>query len=102
MADLKAAAGRLRERLNPSGAEYVMVRDERRAVAMLVEAQDNLLAAQALEALAWQAETGASVRKGSDGRFFCCGNKDDATSSYYYADTPLGAILAAMEGERNA
>jgi len=97
MHDLKAAAKRLRERLNPSGAKYVMVRDERRALAIFVEAQDNLLSAQALEAWAWQQETGAKVRECWTGhRWFC-----EVADGEYVADTPLGAVLAAMEGDRH-
>ena len=98
MPDLKAAAERLRERLNPSGAKYVMVRDERRALVMFVEAQDNLLAAQALEAWAWMAENGWRLENDGKDCWAC-------TSDVFLqndADTPLGAVLAAMEGERDA
>lgn len=96
MPNLKAAAKRLRERLNPSGAKYVMVRDERRALAIFVEAQDNLLSAQALEAWAWQQERKATVQPYNGG--WLCGTIDNSG----HADTPLGAVLEAMEGERDA
>jgi hypothetical protein len=54
---------------------------------------DQILAAQALEALAWQAEKKATVQPYNGG--WLCGTIDNSG----HADTPLGAILAAMEGE---
>lgn len=84
MADLKAAAERLR-------CDGWSTQSQDRA--------DRLLAAQALEALAWQEEKGASVRKMRTGGFFCAVNGDEIVNNYY-ADTPLGALLAAMQGER--
>ncbi len=54
-----------------------------------------LLAAQALEALAWQAEKKATIQPYNGG--WLCGTIDNSG----HADTPLGAILAAMEGEKD-
>lgn len=92
MNNLKAAAKRLRERASAAGVNYIMERDKRRAAAMYVEAQDDLLAAKALEALAWQAERGVKVIPwGAEWR---C---SDGEKIRAHADTPLGAILEAME-----
>lgn len=59
-----------------------------------------ILAAQALEAWAWQQETGASVRQTTGGEFWCAVKlQGHQLTNNYYADTPLGAVLAAMAGE---
>lgn len=82
MADLKAAAERLR------GCDWTTPSQDK---------SDRLLAAQALEALAWMKESGWQLEYGVEDRW-CCTND---VFTRYYADTPFGAILAAMEGERD-
>lgn len=84
MADLKAAAERLR-------CDGWSTQSQDRA--------DRLLAAQALEALAWQHERKAAVHRAwwGDSDWLCV-TRDGYE---YYADTPLGALLAAMEGEKD-
>ena len=54
-----------------------------------------ILAAQALEAWAWQQERKATVQPYNGG--WLCGTIDNSG----HADTPLGAVLAAMEGEKD-
>ena len=55
----------------------------------------HVLAAQALEAWAWQQERKATVQPYNGG--WLCGTIDNSG----HADTPLGAVLAAMEGEKD-
>lgn len=84
MADLKATAKWLKQSATDS-----YITDE--------QTSHLLLAAQALEALAWQAEVGAKVKQCWSGeRWFC-----HVGDGEYVADTPLGALLAAMEGEKD-
>ena len=60
-------------------------------------AESVSLAAQALEAWAWQQEQGAKVKQCWTGeRWFC-----QVADGEYVADTPLGAVLEAMEGEKD-
>lgn len=60
----------------------------------LGDGKECLLAAKALEALAWQAEKGAKVVQwGAEWR---CSYGEKIR---VHADTPLGALLAAMDGE---
>ena len=83
MHDLKAAAKRLR------GGDWTTPSQDK---------ADRLLAAQALEAWAWQQERKAGVGPGwTDSGWRC-----EVDDQEYDADTPLGAVLAAMEGERDA
>lgn len=83
MPDLKAAAKWLRE----TAGNYLTAQ----------EREHNEIAAQALEAWAWQEEQGAKVKQCWTGeRWFC-----DVADGEYVADTPLGAVLAAMEGEKS-
>lgn len=85
MPDLKAAAKRLDE-LN-------------------MNLGDCILAAQALEAWAWQQERGVSVEECSGkldrpyGKYRVMGYDSAGRLKRYYADTPLGVVLAAIEGE---
>jgi hypothetical protein len=60
------------------------------------ESEVLTLAAQALEAWAWQQETGALTQPGDNGWWVCISGDGSGT---YAADTPLGALMAAMEGE---
>lgn len=80
MNDLKAAAERLR------GSDWTTPSQDK---------ADRLLAAQALEAWVWQQERKAGVGPGwTDSGWRC-----EVDDQEYDADTPLGAVLAAMEGE---
>jgi hypothetical protein len=83
MPDLKGAAERLR------GCDWTTPSQDK---------SDRLLAAQALEALAWQEEHKALVGPVVGG-WMCHKFSDRIESNAYVADTPLGALLAAMEGE---
>ena len=98
MPDLKAAAERLRaEAKAASKALETVARSGEPHDQCKRERDDFLLAAQALEAWAWQQETGAKVRECWTGhRWFC-----EVADGEYVADTPLGAVLAAMEGDRH-
>lgn len=65
-----------------------------------------LLAAQALEAWSWMAENGISpdcrirsIQGCATAEWRILGRDQCGHLKYYYADTPLGAVLAAMEGE---
>ena len=94
MADLRAA-----QRLKKLSAKKSLISmrngNTPKAIALADESWDYFLAAQALEARAWQAETGAKVKQCWSGeRWFC-----QVADGEYVADTPLGALLAAMEGE---
>lgn len=84
MPDLKAAAQEMREIVDGSWSG----RESRDAC---------LLAAQALEALAWMKESGWRLEYDVEDRW-CCTND---VFTRYYADTPFGALLAAMEGEKD-
>lgn len=83
MHDLKAAAKRLR------GCDWTTPSQDK---------ADRLLAAQALEAWAWQQQTGALTQPGDNGWWVCISGDGSKT---YAADTPLGAVMAAMEGEND-
>lgn len=103
MADLRAAAEEMREIVDGSWSD----RESRDACK---------LAAQALEALAWMAEngrrleyedavrwspeetTGRQVERGTEGSWSCMND----LFTRYYAANPLAAIMAAMEGEKDA
>lgn len=61
------------------------------------ERTHNETAAQALEALAWQEKNKAGVGPGWTETGWLCEVRDQE----YVADTPLGALLAAMEGEKD-
>lgn len=81
MHDLKAAAKWLRE----TAGNYLTEQ----------EREHNEIAAQALEAWAWQQERKAGVGPGwTDSGWRC-----EVDDQEYDADAPLGAVLAAMEGE---
>ena len=82
MADLKAAAKEMREI-----SEGLWYGRESRDVC--------ILAAQALEAWAWQQEKGAKVVPW--GMEWRCSDGEEIRVN---ADTPMEAVLAAMEGER--
>ncbi len=102
MSDLKAAAKEMREIADGSWSG----RESRDACK---------LAAQALEALAWMEENGRrleyedavrwssgettwrQVDRGTEGSWRCMND----LFTRYYAATPLAAILAAMEGEKD-
>lgn len=84
MPDLKAAAKEMREVVDGSWSG----RQSRDAC---------ILAAQALEAWAWMAESGWRIEYEAED-YWCCTNE---VFTRYYADTPLGAVLAAMKGERS-
>lgn len=104
-ARLRAAAERLRSQVSEyRDSNYLnsdQNADNRARHESLMESV--VLAAQALEALAWQQETGASVRQTTGGEFWCAVKlQGQQITNNYYADTPLGAVLAAMEGERDA
>jgi len=88
MADLKAAAKWLKDSATDS-----YITDE--------QTGHLLLAAQALEALAWAANQKQPIECVL-GKWRILGRDQYGHLKYYYADTPFGAILAAMEGERNA
>lgn len=85
MADLKAAANSIRNNWSND-------------MDFLKNAPiSHVLAAQALEAWAWVEKTDAILQPfglQSDWRI-------EVNSLKYYADTPLGCVLAAMEGEKN-
>ena len=100
MADLKAAAKRYRESAEQSqkalriweAALNKYYRDRLEA-----SASDATIAAQALEAWAWQQKMEAKVKPCWTGeRWFC-----QVADGEYVADTPLGCVLAAMEGEKD-
>jgi hypothetical protein len=99
MADLKAAAERLRklaEKREQSAFPELRVATQQN---ILQEASDCLLAAQALEALAWLKDKDAILQAawwGDRSDWMVCFDDDE-----YAADTPLGALLAAMEGEND-
>lgn len=85
MPDLKAAAKWLRE----TAGKYWTPEEE----------AYNETAAQALEALAWLKDKDAILQAawwGDRSDWMVCFDDDE-----YAADTPLGAILAAMEGEKD-
>ena len=98
MPDLKAAAELMLDAASASAEEVKLFPHGEWHDRAEHERASFLLAAQALEALAWQAESGASVRQMCSGGFSCAVTCDEIVNNYY-ADTPLGAILAAMEGE---
>ena len=100
MPDLKAAARELRTGASEAENEMKFLKWGLRFDDHKRHRENWLLAAQALEAWAWQQETGASVREMGTGGFFCAVNGEEIVNNYY-ADTPLGAVLAAMEGERD-
>lgn len=87
MPDLKAAANKMREIVGGwwSGQE---------------SREACLLAAQALEALAW-AENQKQPIECVLGKWRILGRDQYGHLKYYHADTPLGALLAATKGERN-
>lgn len=85
MPDLKAAANRLR------GGDWTTPSQDK---------ADRFLAAQALEALAW-AENQKQPIECVLGKWRILGRCPDGYLRMYHADTPLGAILAAMEGEKD-
>lgn len=87
MPDLKTAAKWLRE----TSGKYLTPEEE----------EYNETAAQALEALAWAANQKQPIECVL-GKWRILGRDQYGHLKYYYADTPLGALLAAMEGERNA
>lgn len=101
MPDFKAAAERLRNKAKQRRGEIQffvgMEQSEKRIAA---EADDYLLAAQALEALAW-AENQKQPIECALGKWRILGRDQYGHLKYYYADTPLGALLAAMEGEKD-
>lgn len=105
MADLKAAAKRLRESAARQKTEMEIWNSPNAAstnyrARLQQGSNDHVLAAQALEAWAWQQETGASVRQTTGGEFWCAVKiEGQQLTNNYYADTPLGAVLAAREGE---
>lgn len=103
MADLKAAAKRLRglAKWRKESAFPELRSATRRQI--LEEADACILAAQALEAWAWQQETGACVRRKFAGNCWkwACYAPSGRSWFEYVADTPLGAVLAAMEGEKD-
>lgn len=63
------------------------------------DAERDELAAQTLEAWAWMAEQPMHLEKRGD-KWQILGRGAAGALIYYYADTPLGAVLAAMEGEK--
>lgn len=99
MADLKAAAERLRSQVSEYRDNYYLNDDQNADNRSRHESLMRVfvLAAQALEALAWIKESGWRLEYDVEGRW-CCTND---VFTRYYADTPLGALLAAMEGEKN-
>lgn len=101
MPDLKAAAERLRKSAARQKAEMEIWNSPNAAstdyrARLQQAASDQILAAQALEALAWQAEKEAKVIPW--GHEWRC---SDGEKIRAHADTPLGALLAAMEGEKD-
>jgi uncharacterized iron-regulated membrane protein len=99
MPDLKAAAERLRSQVSEYRDNYYLNDDQNADNRSRHESlmRSFVLAAQALEALAWQAEVGAKVKQCWTGeRWFC-----EVADGEYVADDPLGALLAAMEGEKD-
>lgn len=87
MPDLKAAAKWLRE----TAGNYLTAQ----------EREHNEIAAQALEAWAWMAAQSMPIEIALK-RWRILGRDQRGHLRYYYADTPLGAVLAAMEGELDA
>lgn len=102
MHDLKAAAKLMRVALAEARSDQVIL-DVKADLDMATQIDfvcDSLsLAAQALEAWAWQQQTGALTQPGDNGWWVCISGDGSKT---YDADTPLGAVLAAMKGERDA
>ena len=97
MNDLKAAAERLRSQISEYRDNHYLNSDQNADNRARHESLMGSirLAAQALEALAWQAENKAGVGPGWTETGWLCEVRDQE----YYADTPLGAILAAMKEE---
>lgn len=99
MPDLKAAAERLRSQVSEyRDSNYLnsdQNADNRARHESLMESV--VLAAQALEAWAWQQEKGADVQYDIEDDSFVC----DTFNGQYRRCTPLGAVMAAMEGEKN-
>lgn len=104
MHDLKAAAKMMTDTAAATAEEMKVFRSGEWHDQAQSERDAFLLAAQALEALAWQAETQAGVRRKFTGNCWkwACYAPGGQSWFEYVADTPLGAILAAMEGERDA
>lgn len=65
----------------------------------LNQVEDQILAAQALEAWAWVASQSMPVEIVLK-RWRILGRDSSGYLKFYYADTPLGCVLAAMEGEK--
>ena len=71
--------------------------------AELAETKSHL--ATALEAWAWMANNNAPTMVAPElkaDKWRVLGRDADGYLKYYYADTPFGAVLAAMEGERDS
>lgn len=98
MHDLKAAAKMMLDAAAATVEEMKMFRSGEWHDQAERERDAFLLAAQALEALVWQEEVAARVMHYPLTDQWTC----ETLYGKYYADTPLGAILAAMEGERDA
>lgn len=107
MHDLKSAAKMMRVALAEARSDQVIL-DVKADLDMTMQIDsvcDSLiLAAQALEAWAWQQETQAGVRRKFTGNCWkwACYAPGGRSWFEYVADTPLGALLAAMEEERDA
>lgn len=97
MPDLKAAAKMMLDAAAATAEEMKVFRSGEWHDQAESERDGFLLAAQALEAWAWQQERKAGVGPGwTDSGWRC-----EVDDQEYDANTPLGAVLAAMEGEKN-
>lgn len=100
MHDLKAAAKLMLDAAAATAEEMKVFRSGEWHDQAERERAGFLLAAQALEAWAWMAEQPMHLEKRAD-RWRILGRGASGALAYYYADTPLGAVLAAMEGEND-
>lgn len=97
MADLKAAANMMLDAAAATAEEMKVFRSGEWHDQAERERAGFLLAAQALEAWAWVAEKDTTLQPvGLDFDW-----QLEVNGSEYVADTPMGAVLAAMEGEKD-
>jgi len=100
MPDLKAAAEIMRVALKEarSGQVILAVKNDLDMATQMDSVCDSLLlAAQALEAMAWMKESRFVLDLDTTGSQVWWNCYLPFSGQYYQADTPLGAILAAME-----
>ncbi len=98
MADLKAAAKMMLDAASATAEEMKVFRSGEWHDQAARELDSFFLAAQALEAWAWMAAQSMPIEIALK-RWRILGRDQRGHLKYYYADTPLGAVLAAMEGE---